>query len=66
MSENNELLSDFKDYIYIVEKKDLIELNREFHYLDRFHPNIDSVDLSSILDKNRIVGIGGMVFDNVF
>ena len=48
----------------MIEKRDLIELNREFDYSDRFQLNTDGIDLSNILDKYGMVNISDMDFNN--
>ena len=65
LRDDDDFLSDSKDHICIIEKRDLIGLIRNLDYSDRFNPNTNGVNLSDILDKNGIVDISDMNFDNI-
>ena len=65
LRDDNEFLSDTKDHICVIEERDLMSLNREFDYSDRFCPNFDGVDLSDILDVNGTVDISDVKLDDV-
>ena len=62
---DDEVLSDLEEHVRVIEKGDLIGLNREFDYSDRFCPSQKDLDLSEIMNEDGIVDISNMNFNKI-